>query len=122
MRNCVREKKGDPTPCGAAANSPFIQVCVFCLRVSAGKTHKLVLQLVVAAGDPPVRGIPPHSLNCPAPETQNDQYRREQRIIEKLSFTLLMTYHQRKEPLHAQETAPWPGRSTGSRLSCPLAA
>src|SRR5436309_2772355 len=91
MRNCVREKKGDPTPCGAAANSPFIQVCVFCLRVSAGKTHKLVLQLVVAAGDPPVQSIPPHSLNCSAPESQNDRYRREQRIIGRNVVAALAT-------------------------------
>src|SRR5947209_20338084 len=43
------------TCCGCAANNPFVQVCVFCVRWRARKTHKLVLQLMVAAGDPPVR-------------------------------------------------------------------
>src|SRR5256714_14999144 len=54
------------TYCGCAANSPLIKVCVcFTCAPRTQNTHKLLLQLGVAAGDPPVRGYCPCCLRYP---------------------------------------------------------
>src|SRR6266480_419638 len=52
------------TYCGCAANSPLIKVCVcFACAPRTQNTHTLLLQLGVAAGDPPVRGYCPCCLS-----------------------------------------------------------
>src|SRR6266702_3574218 len=110
------------TCCGCAANCPFLQVCVFGVRWRARQTHKLVLQLVVAAGDPPVRGYCPSSLRNPEAET-----RRPSCFVSYIPGNWLkVTFNERRKKLHFFYSKPQHAWHTpfislpGRPLYCPL--
>src|SRR5207249_839218 len=82
-------------------------VCVWRALTRTPNTHKRVQQLVVAAGDPPVRGYCPYSLKsrhmCFPPHPERERKSVARRAAARRATLFLSLFCRRRRPVLAEQ-------------------